>query len=118
MSGSGVALPGVVLVGGGPGDPGLMTVAGREATEQADVILVDHLAPTGALAWAPAGAVVIDVAKLPRGEATPQERINQLLIEHASVGRRAISLPGIPTRPSTTQHWPLPVQRWWSSWVS
>ncbi len=52
----------VVLVGGGPGDPGLMTVAGRAAVEQADVLLVDHLAPQAALAWARPEALVLDVA--------------------------------------------------------
>lgn len=88
-------LPGTVaLVGGGPGDPGLMTVAGRAAVEQADVLLVDHLAPTEALAWAPADALVLDVSKLPRGAFTPQERINDLLVEHARAGRRVVRLKG------------------------
>src|SRR5690606_39390137 len=58
----------VVLVGGGPGDAGLMTVAGRAAVEQADVLLVDHLAPAGALEWAAPGAEIVDVSKMPRSE--------------------------------------------------
>ncbi len=84
----------VILVGGGPGDPGLMTVAGRAAVEQADVLLVDHLAPLGALAWAQPEAEVIDVAKLPRGSFTPQEKINLLLVEQARAGRRVVRLKG------------------------
>ncbi|WP_110183513.1 uroporphyrinogen-III C-methyltransferase [Nocardioides solisilvae] len=84
----------VVLVGGGPGDAGLMTVAGRAAVEQADVLLVDHLAPADALAWARPEAEVVDVAKLPRGAFTPQERINELLVEHARAGRRVVRLKG------------------------
>ncbi len=88
-------LPGTVtLVGGGPGDPGLLTVAGRAAIEQADVLLVDHLAPQEALSWAPPAAEVVDVAKLPRGAFTPQERINDLLVEHARAGRRVVRLKG------------------------
>lgn len=84
----------VTLVGGGPGDPGLMTVAGRAAIESADVLLVDHLAPQGALAWAPAHAEIVDVAKLPRSTFTPQEKINTLLIEHAEAGRHVVRLKG------------------------
>ena len=84
----------VALVGGGPGDPGLMTVAGRAAVEQADVLLVDHLAPEGALAWAREEALVVDVSKLPRGAFTPQTRINELLVEHARAGRRVVRLKG------------------------
>ncbi|GGO16574.1 hypothetical protein GCM10010116_33380 [Microbispora rosea subsp. aerata] len=84
----------VVLVGGGPGDAGLMTVAGRAAVEQADVLLVDHLAPAGALEWADPGAEIVCVSKLPRGPFTPQERINELLIAHARAGRRVVRLKG------------------------
>lgn len=84
----------VTLVGGGPGDPGLITVAGRAALEQADVVLVDHLAPIEALAWARPDADVVDVAKLPRAGFTPQERINDLLIAHARAGRRVVRLKG------------------------
>lgn len=84
----------VVFVVGGPGDPGLMTVAGRAAVEQADVLLVDHLAPFGALDWARADAIVLDVSKLPRGAFTPQERINELLVQHALAGSRGVRLKG------------------------
>lgn len=84
----------VTLVGGGPGDPGLLTVAGLEAVRRADVIVCDRLAPLAVLAEAPSGVKVIDVAKIPRGEYTPQERINELLVKHALLGRQVVRLKG------------------------
>lgn len=84
----------VILVGGGPGDPGLLTVAGLEAIRTADVIVCDRLAPLEALTAARPGTEIIDVAKIPRGVYTPQERINELLIEHASAGRLVVRLKG------------------------
>lgn len=84
----------VVLVGAGPGDPGLMTLAGKAAIEQADVLLTDHLVPGEALAWTRRGAEVVDVSKHPGGRATPQAEINRLLIEHARAGRRVVRLKG------------------------
>jgi uroporphyrin-III C-methyltransferase len=84
----------VVLVGGGPGDPGLITVAGLAAVRGADVVVTDRLAPLSVLDEAPAHAEVIDVAKIPRGSFTSQERINELLVEHARAGRRVVRLKG------------------------
>jgi uroporphyrin-III C-methyltransferase/precorrin-2 dehydrogenase/sirohydrochlorin ferrochelatase len=84
----------VVLVGGGPGDPGLITVRGRQAVAQADVVLADHLAPQSLLASLPADVEVIDASKLPRGRSMAQEQINALLIEHALAGRRVVRLKG------------------------
>ena len=91
-AGSGVGH--VTLVGGGPGDPGLLTVAGLAAVQGADVIICDRLAPLAVLAQTPAGVEVIDVAKIPRGEFTSQERINELLVEHGLAGRRVVRLKG------------------------
>jgi len=85
---------GVVLVGGGPGDPGLITVRGRQAVAQADVIVADHLAPQSLLASLPADVQVIDASKLPRGRSMAQEQINSLLVEHARAGRRVVRLKG------------------------
>lgn len=76
----------VILIGGGPGSSGLLTVAGLDAIRSADVIICDRLAPLGVLDQARPGAEVIDVGKIPRGEFTSQERINQLLVERASRG--------------------------------
>ncbi|VXC38268.1 uroporphyrinogen-III C-methyltransferase [Aeromicrobium sp. 9AM] len=84
----------VTLVGGGPGDPGLVTVAGREAIEHADVIVTDRLAPLAALAWARPDAEIIDVAKIPGGRSTSQDEINQLLVEHAKSGKNVVRFKG------------------------
>lgn len=84
----------VTLVGGGPGDPGLVTVAGKEAIEQADVIVTDRLAPLAALAWARPDATIIDVAKVPGGRSTSQDEINRLLIEHAKSGMHVVRFKG------------------------
>ena len=84
----------VTLVGGGPGDPGLVTVAGRDAIENADVIITDRLAPVAALRWARDDAEIIDVAKIPGGRSTSQDEINRLLIEHAKSGKRVVRFKG------------------------
>ena len=84
----------VTLVGGGPGDPGLVTVAGRAAIEAADVIVTDRLAPLAALAWARPDAEIIDVAKIPGGRSTSQDEINKLLVEHAKSGRHVVRFKG------------------------
>src|SRR5215217_6297513 len=85
----------VILVGGGPGDPGLLTVAGLEAIKEADVIVCDRLAPLAALQHARPEAAIIDVAKIPRGASTSQEQINQTLLEHASAGKPVTVIPGV-----------------------
>jgi uroporphyrin-III C-methyltransferase len=84
----------VTLVGGGPGDPGLLTLAGLAAIKTADVIICDRLAPLAALSEARAGVEIIDVAKIPRGEYTSQEKINELLVEHARAGKQVVRLKG------------------------
>ncbi|MEP6560867.1 MAG: uroporphyrinogen-III C-methyltransferase, partial [Nakamurella sp.] len=84
----------VVLVGGGPGDPGLMTVAGLAALRAADVVVTDRLAPLAVLADLRPGAEVIDVSKVPGGRTTPQEEINRLLIEHGRAGKLVVRLKG------------------------
>lgn len=84
----------VILVGGGPGDPGLLTIAGKEAIENADVIITDRLAPLAALQWARADAEIIDVAKVPGGRSTSQDEINRLLVEHAKSGKNVVRFKG------------------------
>lgn len=84
----------VYLVGGGPGDPGLLTVAGREALAAADVVITDRLGPVAALAEIAPQAEVVHVGKIPRGDFTPQERINELILEHARAGRTVVRLKG------------------------
>ncbi len=82
----------VTLVGGGPGDPDLITVAGLKALRAADVILYDRLGPVSLLDEVTAEC--IPVGKIPHGEYVPQERINQLLVEHAQAGRAVVRLKG------------------------
>jgi len=84
----------VVLVGGGPGDPELITLRGMQALSEADVVIADHLAPQALLAALPAEVEVVDAAKLPRGRSMPQEQINALLVFHAQAGRRVVRLKG------------------------
>jgi uroporphyrin-III C-methyltransferase len=84
----------VILVGGGPGDPGLITLAGLEAVRRADVIVSDRLAPLSILKHAKPSAEIIDVAKIPRGAHTSQERINAILVEQARAGRTVVRLKG------------------------
>ena len=84
----------VVLVGGGPGDPDLLTVAAARALAQADVVLFDHLAPDPAPLVRP-DAQLIGVGKRPRCvDAVRQDDINALLIEHARRGARVVRLKG------------------------
>ena len=82
----------VTLVGGGPGDPDLLTLAGLRALQSADIILTDHLAPD--VSTLVNGTEVVNVGKTPHGPATPQEEINALLIEHARAGRHVVRLKG------------------------
>ena len=84
----------VILVGGGPGDLGLLTVAGLEAIKEADVIVCDRLAPLSALQYARPEAAIIEVAKIPRGTSTSQDRINEILVEHATAGKTVVRLKG------------------------
>lgn len=79
--------PGVVLVGGGPGDPDLITVAGRRALMEADVVVADRLAPRELLGELPADVELVDVAKLPRGRSASQEEINRVIVEKAREGK-------------------------------
>ncbi|MCU0258420.1 MAG: uroporphyrinogen-III C-methyltransferase, partial [Solirubrobacteraceae bacterium] len=89
------AVPGTVyLVGGGPGDPGLLTLRGAELVASADVILHDKLIPLEALADARADAAVIDVGKIGGGEQVPQEVTQELIVEHALAGRSVVRLKG------------------------
>lgn len=84
----------VILVGGGPGDPGLLTVAGLQAIKDADVIATDRLAPLAALEHARPGVEIIDVGKIPRGPGADQRTIEDLLIERARAGNTVVRFKG------------------------
>lgn len=85
---------GVALVGGGPGDPELITVRGRRLLAHADVVVADRLAPPELLAELPPHVEVIDAAKIPYGRAMAQEAINDVLIEKARAGNFVVRLKG------------------------
>jgi uroporphyrinogen III methyltransferase/synthase len=83
----------VYLVGAGPGDPGLITVAGLQRLKEADVVIHDRLVSSALLTEARFDAEIIYVGKI-AGESHDQEAINRLLIEKASKGRRVVRLKG------------------------
>ena len=85
---------GVALVGGGPGDPGLITVRGRKLLAQADVVVTDRLAPRELLDELAGDVEIIDAAKIPYGRSMTQEHINAALVEHARAGRFVVRLKG------------------------
>jgi uroporphyrin-III C-methyltransferase/precorrin-2 dehydrogenase/sirohydrochlorin ferrochelatase len=85
---------GVALVGGGPGDPELITVRGRRLLAHADVVVADRLAPQELLAELPPQVEVIDAAKIPYGRAMAQDAINEVLIDRAKAGKFVVRLKG------------------------
>ncbi len=91
---SDVVKGGVALVGGGPGDPELITVRGRRLLAQADVVVADRLAPPELLAELPPHVEVIDAAKIPYGRAMAQDAINDAMIERARAGSFVVRLKG------------------------
>ncbi|KGI67795.1 uroporphyrinogen-III C-methyltransferase [Mycolicibacterium rufum] len=90
----GVVEGGVALVGGGPGDPELITVRGRRLLAHADVVVADRLAPQDLLAELSPDVEVIDAAKIPYGRAMAQDAINAVLIERAKEGKFVVRLKG------------------------
>ena len=92
----------VTLVGGGPGDPGLLTVKGSQALAEADVVVVDRLAPLAVLDGLREGVEIIDVSKIPRGRgmeaviACTQAGVPVEVIPGVSSAIAAPELAGIP----------------------
>lgn len=84
----------VVLVGGGPGDPGLLTVSGRAWLARADVVVTDRLGPTSVLCELGATVEVIDVGKTAGHHPIPQHEINRILVERARAGSIVVRLKG------------------------
>ena len=85
---------GVAIIGGGPGDPGLITVRGRQLLAEADVVLTDRLAPRSLLDELREDVEIIDAGKIPYGRAMAQEHINAAMISHAQAGRFVARLKG------------------------
>ncbi|TMB98462.1 MAG: uroporphyrinogen-III C-methyltransferase, partial [Chloroflexi bacterium] len=86
--------PAVALVGAGPGDPGLITVAGLERIREADVVVYDRLVNERLLRDARPEAERIYMGKVAGEGAHDQEAINRLLIEKAREGKRVVRLKG------------------------
>ena len=84
----------VVLVGGGPGDVGLLTLAGRRALAEADVVVTDRLGPVAVLDELAPGVEIIDVGKTPGHHPVPQPEIGRILVEQAQRGRVVVRLKG------------------------
>ena len=82
------------LVGAGPGDPGLMTIRGKECIEAADVVVYDYLSNFEFLKWAKPDAELIYAGKKSKNHAIPQGGINQLLIDKAKEGKIVTRLKG------------------------
>ena len=96
LQGQGGATPkgSVVLVGAGPGHPGLLTLSALRALGEADVILYDQLVSADVLAMARRDAERIDVGKRCGGRHVRQEHTHQLMLMHARAGRRVVRLKG------------------------
>jgi uroporphyrinogen III methyltransferase/synthase len=84
----------VYLVGAGPGDPGLLTVRGRELLGRCDALVYDRLADPRIVALAPASAERVYAGKEPDRHALSQERINALLVELAGRHSCVVRLKG------------------------
>ncbi len=84
----------VYIVGGGPGDPGLITVKGLNCLRRADVVLYDRLVAPELLQEVQPYAELIDVGKEPKRHRRSQQEINDLLIENARAGKVVVRLKG------------------------
>jgi uroporphyrin-III C-methyltransferase/precorrin-2 dehydrogenase/sirohydrochlorin ferrochelatase len=84
----------VALVGGGPGDPGLITTRGRTLLAEADVVVVDRLAPQGLLDHLDPDVEVVDAGKAPHAHTLTQDEINALIVQRALAGQRVVRLKG------------------------
>lgn len=84
----------VYLVGAGPGDPGLITVAGAELLATADVVLYDALAPRELLRRTRPGATLVPVGKRAGRPSMAQDEINALVVAQAMAGKSVVRLKG------------------------
>ncbi len=73
----------VYLIGAGPGDPGLLTLRGKEIIEKADVVVYDRLVSPAILGFCNPKAKMVDVGKMPTHHKVKQSEINKLLVQFA-----------------------------------
>jgi uroporphyrin-III C-methyltransferase / precorrin-2 dehydrogenase / sirohydrochlorin ferrochelatase len=90
----GAAVGSVALVGGGPGDPGLITVRGRRLLAAADVVVADRLGPAALLEELDPDVEVVLAGKAPGAHTMTQDEINALIVRRALAGRRVVRLKG------------------------
>ncbi|WP_043764176.1 siroheme synthase CysG [Aeromonas taiwanensis] len=84
----------VVLVGAGPGDPGLLTLKALQQIQQAEVVLYDQLVSAEILDLVRRDATLVSVGKKAGAHSVPQEETNRLLVEYARAGNRVVRLKG------------------------
>ncbi|GAA0455445.1 siroheme synthase CysG [Aeromonas salmonicida] len=84
----------VVLVGAGPGDPGLLTLKALQQIQQAEVVLYDQLVSPEILDLVRRDATLVSVGKKAGAHSVPQEETNRLLVEYARAGNRVVRLKG------------------------
>ena len=84
----------VALVGGGPGDPALITVRGRRLLAEADVVVADRLGPGALLAELDPDVEIVLAGKAPGAHTMTQDEINALIVERALAGSRVVRLKG------------------------
>ncbi|MBC7805856.1 MAG: uroporphyrinogen-III C-methyltransferase [Akkermansiaceae bacterium] len=84
----------VHLIGAGPGDPGLLTIAGRDALARADVVIYDRLAHPSLLQYAPVTAERVFVGKQSARHFVKQEDTNDLMVRFATEGKTVVRLKG------------------------
>src|SRR5207245_11196407 len=89
-----VAVGSVALVGGGPGDPGLITVLGRRLLGAADVVVADRLGPSALLDELDPDVEVVLAGKAPGAHTMTQDQINALIVDRALGGSLVVRLKG------------------------
>ncbi|MFV0336630.1 MAG: uroporphyrinogen-III C-methyltransferase [Chthoniobacterales bacterium] len=82
------------LVGAGPGDPGLLTIKGKECLQSAGVVIYDYLSNPELLQYCPTDCECIYVGKKAGNAAMPQDEINTLLVQKTAEGKRVVRLKG------------------------